>query len=94
MTNLILIKDEIMVRSITSETAERLPGQVPSSIREQMEVYGACGKLLGRVDQVAGGDIKLLDDGAGQRLFIPFWWVRDVHDYIQLNRTCDEARSQ
>ncbi len=47
------------------------------NIREHMDVIGACGIRLGRVDRVEGNSIKLTKDSGndGQHHYIPTDWV-------------------
>jgi hypothetical protein len=68
----------------------------PTDIREQMEVYGSCGNLLGKVDHVEGDKIKLTknDSPDGRHHLIPLNWVAKVHDHIHLNKNCGEAKAQ
>ena len=63
-------------------------------VREHMEVIGSCGKLLGHVDRVEGGWIKLTRDSApdDQHRYIPAGWVARVDEHVHLSRSCGEAR--
>ena len=67
-----------------------------SDIREHMEVYGACGGYLGKVDHVEGNQIKLAksDSPDGLHHLIPLSWVAKVHDHIHLNKDCADAKSE
>jgi hypothetical protein len=64
-----------------------------ASICEHMDVIGACGNKLGRVDHVEGGHIKLTknDSPDGMHHLIPVTWVESVDDQVHLNKSCGEA---
>jgi hypothetical protein len=68
------------------------------SIREHMEVIGADGRHVGRVDHIRGSEIELakLDLGAGlKHHMIPLSWVDDVvDDKVRLNLTRDDAKAR
>jgi hypothetical protein len=68
-----------------------------SQIKEQMEVIGADGRHVGRVDHVKSGAIELakFDFGAGLRHhMIPMTWVEDVEgDRVRLSMTVEQAKA-
>ena len=68
-----------------------------SRIKEHMEVVGADGHHLGKVDHVLGNDIELakFDIGSGlKHHLIPMTWVDDfADDKVRLNLTRDEAKT-
>jgi hypothetical protein len=70
----------------------------PSDIREHMDVVGADGKHVGRVDHVVGSEIELSkwDTASGlKHHMIPMSWVDLVDDDgVHLNRTRDAARAE
>jgi hypothetical protein len=65
-------------------------------IRERMDVFGACGNKLGRVDRVEGSSIKLTknDSPDGQHHLIPTSWVDHVDSHVHLSRNCGEAKRE
>lgn len=65
--------------------------RLSSDIHNQMEVYGSCGQLIGRVDVVEGGAIKLVAEADRHYRFIPFWWVAAVDFEIHLNKSKAEV---
>jgi len=67
-----------------------------ADIREHQEVYASCGKLIGKVDHVEGGNIKLTkgDSPDGKHHLIPLSWVAKVHDHVHLNKDHVEVQSQ
>lgn len=69
-----------------------------SRIKEHMEVVGADGKHVGRVDHVLGTDIELakMDLGAGfKHHLIPVSWVDFVdHEKVRLSMDADSAKAQ
>ncbi|SIO41298.1 hypothetical protein SAMN05444166_4496 [Singulisphaera sp. GP187] len=82
----------------TGATLDQSKGATGSTadIREHMEVYGACGKLIGKVDHVEGSEIKLTksDSPDGHHHMIPLAWVAKVHDHVHLSKTCDEVQHE
>jgi hypothetical protein len=68
-----------------------------SQIRANMEVIGADGRHLGRVDHVERNDIDLtrFEFGSGVRHhLIPLSWVdRVAGSEVRLNRTHEEAKA-
>ncbi len=62
-------------------------------IREHMDVMGACGQKLGRVDHVQGTQIKLTknDSPDGLHHLIPVAWVETVDSQVHLSKTCAQA---
>lgn len=66
-----------------------------SSIREHMEVVGSDGKHVGKVDHVAGADIKLARSaGMGHHHLLPMSYVQSVDDKVRLSLTEDEAKQR
>lgn len=65
-----------------------------SDIREHMEVVGADGRHVGRVDQVKGMQIELakldLETKARHRL-IPLSWVESIDDKVHLSLNQEDA---
>jgi len=82
-----------MVKDLHDSTG---PVGTLADIREHMEVYGSCGKFVGKVDHVEGDRIKLTknDSPDGQHHYIPTSWVARVHDHIHLNKDCGEAHRE
>ena len=65
------------------------------SIREHMEVVGADGKHIGKVDHVRGGDIQLTRSmGVGSHHLLPIDLVDRVDDKVRLSVTEDEAKNR
>jgi hypothetical protein len=69
------------------------PAKSTADIREHMEVIGSCGNMLGKVDHVHDGTIKLTknDSPDGQHHLIPIGWVERVDEHVHLNKSCSEA---
>jgi hypothetical protein len=67
-----------------------------ADIREHMDVLGACGNKLGRVDRVEGSSIKLTknDSPDGQHHLIPTSWVSRVDTHVHLSKNCGEAKRE
>ncbi len=67
-----------------------------ADIREHMDVIGSCGNVLGRVDHVEGGKIKLTknDSPDGLHHFIPMSWVERVDSQVHVSKDCGEAMSE
>jgi hypothetical protein len=67
-----------------------------AAIREHMDVIGACGNKLGRVDRVEGSSIKLTknDSPDGQHHLIPTSWVSRVDTQVHLSKNCGEAKRE
>lgn len=69
-----------------------------SQIRAHMEVVGADGRHLGRVDHVERDDIELtrFDFGAGlKHHLIPLSWVDHVSgEEVCLNKTREDAKAE
>ena len=65
-------------------------------VREHMDVIGACGNKLGRVDRVEGSFIKLtkLDSPDAQHHLIPTSWVSRVDSQVHLSKNCGEAKRE
>ena len=64
-------------------------------IREDMQVLGSDGGMIGRVDGVSGERIKLkrsADTGGGLHHFIPSAWVARIDDHVHLDRSAATAR--
>jgi len=70
-------------------------GADPSAIRAHMPVFSSCGCLVGKVDHLEGGAIKLTrtDSPDGQHHFIPTGWVARVDEHVHLNKNAEETRS-
>jgi hypothetical protein len=69
------------------------PTKSTADIREHMEVIGSCGNMLGKVDHVQDGTIKLTknDSPDGHHHLIPIGWVERVDAHVHLNKSCGEA---
>jgi hypothetical protein len=67
-----------------------------ADIREHMDVIGACGNKLGRVDHVEGSKIKLTknDSPDGMHHLIPMSWVEQVDEHVHLSKSCGEAKRE
>jgi hypothetical protein len=67
-----------------------------ANIREQREVIGSCGKLLGHVDGLEGSSIKLTRDSSDddQHHYIPMDWVARVDEHVHLSKDCGEAKQE
>jgi hypothetical protein len=68
-----------------------------TTIREHMDVYGSCGKRLGRVDRAEARSIKLAKDAEGARgehRYIPLEWVDRVDEHVHLNKPCGDVQEQ
>ena len=67
-----------------------------NDVREHSDVIGACGNVLGKVDRVEGGSIKLTREstGDGQHHYIPLNWIDYVDEHVHLKKDCEEARKQ
>ena len=68
-------------------------------IRDHMEVVGADGRHVGKVDHLeAGGSIKLTrsdPEAEGRHHWIPGEWVSEVEgDRVRLSMPAEEARRQ
>lgn len=66
-------------------------------IKDHMEVVGADGAHVGRVDHVKGEMIELarFDHGSGLRHhLIPMSWVERVDAKVRLDRGADEAKAE
>ena len=64
-------------------------------IREDMQVLGSDGGMIGRVDGVTGDRIKLkrsAEAGGGVHHFIAMAWVARVDDHVHLDRSAALAR--
>ena len=72
------------------------PAGTVADIREHMDVYGSCGKKLGKVDHVEGSHIKLTknDSPDGQHHLIPTSWVSRVDSHVHLSKNCGEAQKE
>ena len=70
--------------------------QMLGSVSDHMEVVGADGSHVGKVDRVAGDRIILAkhDPAAGGMYHsIPCGWIETVAERVTLNRTAEEARN-
>jgi len=66
-------------------------------IREQMEVYGCCGKRVGTVQRVEGGSIRLEPDSPvaqPDRPYIHLYWVESVGRSVRLELSRDQMREE
>jgi hypothetical protein len=63
-------------------------------IKPGMDVISSCGCLVGTVDHMEGGDIKLTrkDSPDGLHHFIPTLWVARVDSRVHLNKDAAETR--
>ncbi len=68
------------------------------SIKEHMEVVGADGVHVGKVDHMDGQDkVKLTEsdkDAEGEHHFIPLAWVDHVDSKVHLKQAGAEARAR
>ena len=68
-----------------------------TDIREHLDVIGADGEHVGKVDHVYGGEIELakFDWGSGlKHHMIPISWVEYVNDdSVHLSLTKDQAKA-
>ena len=66
-----------------------------AGIKEHMPVYASCGKQIGTVDHVEGGNIKLTKSGSadGQHHMIPVSWVDRVDSHVHLNKNSGECET-
>ena len=64
-----------------------------AGIREHMEVYASCGKMVAVVDHLQGNIIKLTRDSFsdGQHYFLPATLVDHVDRHVHLNVNSDEV---
>jgi len=71
-------------------------GADPCMIRPHMAVFSCCGHLVGKVDHLEGGAIKLTrsDSPDCQHHYIPTGWVARVDENVHLNKNADEARRE
>lgn len=65
-------------------------------IKSGMQVMSSCDCVLGTVDHMENGDIKLRrnDSPDGIRHFIPIQWVARVDDAVHLNKDAAAARHE
>ena len=80
----------------SSSTGSTLTGAA-AQVREHMVVDGSDGQGVGKVDHIAGSDIKLTkhDSTDGKHHLIPMSWVASVEgNKVKLNKTSDEAMKQ
>jgi hypothetical protein len=65
-------------------------------IKPGMQVMSSCGCVLGTVDHMEKGDIKLRrgDSPDGLHHFIPIQWVARVGDRVDLNKDAATARHE
>ena len=65
-------------------------------IRERMKVIGSDKKLVGTVDKVEGGRIKLTRNdpqAQGEHHYIPSDWVEHIEgDQVRLRQKAEDAR--
>ena len=70
----------------------------PSRLREHMEVVGADGGHVGKIDHIRGSEIELakLDTQSGlKHHLIPVVWIEAVDgDTVRLSLTRDEAKAR
>lgn len=68
------------------------------SIKEHMEVVGADGVHVGKVDHMDGQDkVKLAEndpDAGGEHHFIPLAWVDHVDQKVHLKQSGAEAKAR
>ena len=63
-------------------------------IRENMQVLGSDGGVVGRVDKVDGERIKLNREPArGPHHFVPLAWIARVDEHVHLDRDSGTARN-
>jgi hypothetical protein len=64
-----------------------------AGIKERMEVIASCGTMVGVVDHLEGGAIKLTknDSPDGQHHFIPTEWVDHVDNRVHLKKDSVET---
>jgi hypothetical protein len=65
-----------------------------NEIKPGMDVISSCGCLIGTVDHLEGGDVKLTrkDSPDGLHHFIPTMWIARVDDRVYLNKDAAETR--
>jgi hypothetical protein len=63
-----------------------------TDIKQHMEIISLCGCLVGTVDHVEDGTIKLTRSPDGQPHFIPTEWVASVDECVHLNKDVFEAK--
>jgi len=65
-----------------------------ADIKPGMDVISSCGCLIGTVDHLEGGDIKLRrkDSPDGLHHFIPTMWIARVDSRVYLNKDAAEVR--
>jgi hypothetical protein len=68
----------------------------PEQIKPHMQVVGNDGELVGVVDSVDGGELRLTKGGApdGMHHFLPLDTVETVDDHVHLNRTSTRAMAE
>lgn len=61
-------------------------------VMTRMTVVSACGRFVGRVEEIGADFIKLTDtdEGNGQSMLIPWDWVELVDSRVCLNRDYEE----
>ena len=66
------------------------------NILEHMDVLGSDGGLVGTVDRIEGGWIKLTKDSGrdGQHHYIPMDWVESAEGAVQLRKGTEAARQE
>ena len=67
---------------------------LPNAIQKNMEVVTSCGTIVGRVERVEAGSLKLASCGPKSRdkqYWVPFDWIEAVGDSVQLNKSLTEA---
>ena len=77
----------------SSSAGSQLTGAA-AQVKEHMVVVGSDGQGVGKVDHIAGSDLKLTkhDSTDGKHHLIPGSWVASVEgDKVKLNKTSDEA---
>jgi len=63
-----------------------------SDVKQHMEIISLCGCLVGTVDHVEDGTIKLTRNSDGQHHIIPAEWVAWVDECVHLNKDVFEAK--
>ena len=88
------------VGSAVADGASKAAGFVaektgPSAIKERMDVIASCGKMVGVVDHVEGGALKLTKahSADGQHHFVPLGWVDHVDSHVHLSKNSAETEA-
>ena len=66
-----------------------------SQLKEHMDVIAADGELIGKLDHLQDGKIKLTknDSPDGKHHLVPLDWVDHVDAHVHLNKTLAEIRA-